>query len=209
MQRQLILIYGRTGAGKTVLARALLQRLSVELEKPGIVIDTMAEHDDVLAVEVDSVKAWLLRHRSSPDVMRVLTVAAQSQEKDEEEFNWICEQLISSGVPAILYVDEVSYYTSPTRTAEGLRRLTRYGRHYGIDMILCALRAGSISRELSAQTTEYRIFKVVEPIDLDYFAKILPAEACQILPELEPHKYLTYRQDGTYVVSEPVNLTSN
>jgi len=203
-RRLVCLVYGQTGSGKTILARALLAKRIKTLGPAavGLIVDTLQEHYDVPALALPSLPDYLRIKAGRPRTVRLLL-------DTESDFDTLSELLEfrDSSAPVALMIDEVSYWTSPGRSTPGLSRLIRYGRHWRVDLIGVARRPAETSRELSAQATRlYVIGKVVEPRDVDYLSRILPAGAMSKSMSLAEFHYLNYSTSGTYVVCPPVKI---
>lgn len=217
-RRQVWLVYGQTGAGKTVLARALLQRRLVDIgpTATGLIIDTLQEHVDIPAIDPRALENYLkmesrIDHSDGlPRLMRLGRVLLE----DEDDFTEF-EDVLEPGArgqergPVVLMIDEVSYWSSPNKSTPGLSRLIRYGRHWQVDLIGVVRRPAETSRELSAQATQLFIAgRVIEPRDRDYFARNLPTEAMAKLGTLPEFHYLRYDTRGTYLTCPPVKIAT-
>lgn len=214
-RRQVWLVYGQTGSGKTVLARALLQQRLNELgpTATGLIVDTLQEHVDVPAIYPAGLENYLkLSNTRGPGIenwpfMRYGRVLVDSED-DFTEF----EDMLEPGVrnergPVVLMIDEVSYWSSPNKSTPGLSRLVRYGRHWQVDIIGVVRRPAETSRELSSQATRLFITgKVIEPRDVDYFSRSLPAEVMSKINTLPEFSYLRYDTSGTYKLCPPVKI---
>jgi len=214
-RRQVWLVYGQTGSGKTILARALLEKRMKELGAgaTGLVVDTLEEHADLPAIELNTLKNYLkigvpenTRYEKVklPRVGRVLL-------DDEDEFSTFSAILESNEEqhrPIVLMIDEVSYWSSPSKSTVGLSHLIRYGRHWMVDLIGVVRRPAETSAELRAQATElFVIGRIVEPRDYDYFKKVLPEPVMEKVNTLPEFSYIKYKTTGTYTICKPVKIT--
>lgn len=184
MTREVTLIYGRTGAGKTVLARAVL---AAQLRRGavGVVIDTLREYDELALVELSDLPEFLRRARPGA-CCRVWC-------DDDNDLMAVWSASTAARRPLCWLVEEVSYWSRPNWLSPGLANAVRYGRHYQISLICVARRPAETARELSAQATRICIFRCVEWIDLRYWSASLPPGAAARLPKLPPYHYLDYR----------------
>jgi len=207
-RRAVSLVYGQTGSGKTILARALLRERVKSLGRRavGLIVDTLQEHYDVPAIGPRSLEQYLTMDAEAERIGRVLI----DSEEDFSEFAAVLESTYlvpRNRGPVVLMIDEVSYWSSPSRSTPGLSRLIRYGRHWQVDLIGVARRPAETSRELSAQSTAiYIVGRILEPRDLIYMRQILPSDAMTKSESLDEFEYLTYRSDGTYAVCPPVKI---
>lgn len=202
--RRVAVVFGRTGAGKTVLARALLNEWRRELGADGLIVDTLGEHGDVPRLDLGDVPGWLALSagRREPGLVRVTV-------EDDAQFKALADSFKARppGRPLALYVDEASYWAKPAWTTPGLADVVRYGRHYGVHLLAVARRSAEVSRELTAQAGRLYVFRVVEPRDVAYLGGILAPGALTIIKELPPRHYLEYSPDGTYTTCPPVKIT--
>lgn len=181
--------------------RSLALSYSTANNCPLVVVDTL----QVLAqfyvlLDIESLPEWLELNRGKSNAVRV-------EAHGDEQLEQIVAAIEGAELPAvILAVDEVSYWSKPGWLSEGLARAVRYGRHKGISLIITARRAAETARELSGEATVIYAFKTIEPVNLDYFSRIMPPEAVSNLPALEPFYYLRYYVDGTWEVFAPINL---
>jgi hypothetical protein len=178
-----------------------------------LIVDTLQEHVDVPAIYPAGLENYLkLSNTRGPGIenwpfMRYGRVLVDSED-DFTEF----EDMLEPGVrnergPVVLMIDEVSYWSSPNKSTPGLSRLVRYGRHWQVDIIGVVRRPAETSRELSSQATRLFITgKVIEPRDVDYFSRSLPAEVMSKINTLPEFSYLRYDTSGTYKLCPPVKI---
>jgi len=185
-----------------------------------LIVDTLQEHVDVPVISPATLENYLkldskeepdsmffLRSKYSPQRLRYGRVLVDSED-DFTEF----EDMLEPGVrnergPVVLMIDEVSYWSSPNKSTPGLSRLVRYGRHWQVDIIGVVRRPAETSRELSSQATRLFITgKVIEPRDVDYFSRSLPAEVMSKINTLPEFSYLRYDTSGTYKLCPPVKI---
>lgn len=115
---------------------------------------------------VRSMRELLLLRSKLPN--RVVIQAPRS------EFALFCRWAIrgaTRGVGQTIVVDEVNLYCRAGSAPVELLELMRIGRHASVDFLFSARRPSEISRDLTAQADVLRIFRTLEPIDLDWFKK--------------------------------------
>jgi len=197
-------IYGQRGSGKSVLGLHELRRAVREPDlAQGIVVDTLVEerYAELPCLDPESLSLWLRNPRGAGRICRVVCPM-------ESELDRVAGLLEHEPRPvrAVLLVEELSYWSQPNRTAPGLSRLIRYGRHWRVDLIGIGRRPAEISREFSSQIDRIQIFRSIEPNDIRYYSGILPPDAVERIPQLAPHHYLEYNSAGSWSEREPVAL---
>jgi hypothetical protein len=100
-------------------------------------------------------------------------------------------------VPGILYgVDEIDQFCNPNEPlGPELNECVEYGRHRNISMSCTTRRPHKVSRNLTAQCAEMRIFKTNEPRDKKYFEEFI-GSAVKDLPQLGQYEYLQWLDTG-------------
>jgi hypothetical protein len=100
----------------------------------------------------------------------------------------------------VLYgVDEIDLFCDPgVKLKDGcpqLHQVVEYGRHHGVSMSCTTRRPHAVSRSLTAECAEFRIFKTNEPLDKKYFEKYI-GSAVKELPNLGKYEYLWWIDTG-------------
>jgi len=100
----------------------------------------------------------------------------------------------------VLYaVDEVDLFCDPgVKLKDGcpqLHQVVEYGRHHGVSMTFTTRRPHAVSRSLTAEVAEFRIFKTNEPLDKKYLREYI-GSAVQQLPKLGKYEYLWWSDTG-------------
>lgn len=100
----------------------------------------------------------------------------------------------------VLYgVDEIDQFCDPHTPLKDhcpeLNEIVEYGRHRNISMSCTSRRPHAVSRSLTAQCAEFRIFKTNEPRDKKYFLEFIGSEVNQ-LPRLGQYEYLWWADTG-------------
>lgn len=122
-----------------------------------------------------------------------------------ERVDLLCEYAYSRG-DALLVIDEIDAYASPTSPCPGLELCLRKGRSRGVSILAASQRPALVPRSVtSSLTTLYAMGPQAEPRDLAYFAAFagLRPETLQTLPAFS---YLVWSRHGGGKVeqSEPL-----
>jgi hypothetical protein len=103
------------------------------------------------------------------------------------------------GRGVIYFVDEIDKFCSPHEPLKTgcpqLYDLVEYGRHFKVSAWFNTRRPHAVSRSLTAQVAEFRIFKTTEPLDKKYFEKSI-GSAVKELPRLGKYEYLWWTDDA-------------
>jgi len=99
--------------------------------------------------------------------------------------------------PGLLYaVDEIDKFCNPSEPlGPELNEIVEYGRHRNISMSCTTRRPHKVSRNLTAQCAELRIFRTNEPRDKKYFQDFI-GTAVNVLPKLKQYEYLRWVDTG-------------
>lgn len=159
-QNLVITLLGMKGSGKSTLLRELVREW-----KRVVIIDSMAEHDDLPGAIV----------REGPEACTTAIIAYKKVPKflidcildDPEDVNTVLA--VAFEIPGLLIcIDEASYWCNPYFIPPEISKLIRYGRKREIDLIFVARRPSEIHRDLTAQSDLLVTFKQTEPTDLAY-----------------------------------------
>lgn len=158
--RKIILIFGRTGSGKTFLAKKLISKF-----KRIIIIDKMLEYDsDTIFYNFDSLLDYYLKN--VPD--EFIFVCRFENDSDIEllfKFCWYAKNLL-------LVVEESELYISPYQKQSNFLKLVRYGRHRAISIIAIARRVVELSNDVKANADEIISFKQILKKDIEYLKQL-------------------------------------
>ncbi len=181
--RTVVLILGRTGSGKTTLAKEIMQQFPRR-----ITLDPLEEYNSGVIVR-DFTRLYEYLTRPGFDAERdpfVLTFRARSTVDREFLFKFVKEMN-----DILLTVEEAEIYLDPRSLNEDFSDLINYGRHREISLLAIARRVPEISIEFRAQITEFITFRQFEPRDLDLLERY--GFNREEVKNLEEHKYAVLR----------------
>jgi GTPase SAR1 family protein len=188
-RRDLILIFGKVGSGKTTLAEKLAEKMSRSKgDKQIIIFDLNEEHEGHDATTAAGVELLLTKgirrivYRPMwglddiwGDVDKVFAVA------------WEYGEVILLVDEAEIWIGAKDYHVRRSN----FLRCVQFGRHRLIDMICCSRRIVELNIFVRAQATEVITFRQTERRDLDRLEDIgFDAGAVKSLGE---HKFLSLK----------------
>lgn len=150
----------------------------------------------VLISQPGQLVRYLRQHRAGS-----FRVWYQAEHHPEQHFNHVAGLTAAVG-DMVLAVDEIDYFSTASACDEKLDWLIRYGRHRRVAMIYTARRPAEIPRNLTAQTSEFRIFRLTEPRDVDYMLRLIGPDA-EKLPGLRQFHHLRYLDSGECSILDP------
>ncbi len=143
MKRVIGLIYGKTGSGKTTLAKQLIK----DYDRV-IIIDSMSEYNDgLIFTSFDEFIGYVLENNIFENEKFMLICRFESDIEIEFLFKAVFE--ISN---LLLVVEEAEVYISPFAKQSNFLRIVRYGRHKSVSIIGIARRTGELSLTFRSQT---------------------------------------------------------
>lgn len=158
--RKIILIFGRTGSGKSYLAKRMIQKL-----KRVVVVDKMFEyHSETIFYNFDDLLEYYLKF--IPNEFNF--VCRFESDEDIEllfKFCWYVKNLV-------LVVEESELYISPYKKQSEFLKLVRYGRHRAISIIAIARRVVELSNDVKANADEIISFKQILKKDIEYLKQL-------------------------------------
>jgi SpoVK/Ycf46/Vps4 family AAA+-type ATPase len=192
MQNRIVFITGGKGSGKTTLADKIAKHLYYTKQRV-IVVAPMGGFDLPGVPIVRNVQQL-----GSPEIKdRSFIVLPESDRLAEMAFLYAW-----TAGNCWLFVDEIDLYMNHMNADENLRKIIRYGRHRGVNLVAIAQRPANVHRDLTAQSDYIVIFSTVENRDVEYLAKRIGQENAEKIRRLPLYKPLVYTR-GT--ISEPEN----
>ncbi|MBT9131216.1 MAG: hypothetical protein DDT42_01737 [candidate division WS2 bacterium] len=179
MEWKQIVIFGRKGQGKTTLAKNLLKK-ATRL----IIIDPMAQCSGE-GEPISSLDSFLTEI-TKPQFRIVYT----STELDYE-IEKLLKMIFTIG-NCWLLIDEIDFFCSPAYISEDLQKIVKYGRIRRINLVFTSRRPFEVHRLVTSQASDFYVFNIIEPRDIEYLNKILPPLEAKKVPSLDKYKYINY-----------------
>lgn len=174
-------VFGKKGSGKSTLVKKCLQNMNRY-----IVVDPMHEYTGVICYSWHDVadvlkdfKAFNFKivYRSPNDTdMDNFFALINTRNRETHRFELTDFSLV---------FEEVDLHCSPYYVHDGIKYLTRYGRHSGRSFLYVSRRPAAVNRDMTSQTDLMISFKQVEPNDLKYFANFTFNKPLETLQEYE------------------------
>lgn len=200
MTRRVIFVTGRTGAGKTTRARAILAR-----ERRVVVFDPVRQWGrDFGYIEVGSRRelvAAIRRRWWSGFHIAVVPVADPPRlAHDAAEAIWHVQALYETGRDPrkVAFVIEEANLAYPAqslpRDCYGVQRAVLQGRHRGIDVVALSQRPALVSADFRGQVDEMYVFPLSADLDRARILDHIGREWEAALKSLKPHHYLRWAE---------------
>lgn len=172
--RSITIIYGRTGTGKSSLAKKII------LKYPRvIIIDPLHEYvNGMIFYDFESLIEYTEKNLSNN-----YTYICRFSSDIEHDYLFRFVQIIGN---LLLVVEEAEIYISPTSQSSTFLNLCRYGRHQNISILGIARRVSELSINFRAFVDTIISFKQTEPRDL----KLMSELGFENLDKLSEHDYL-------------------
>lgn len=90
----------------------------------------------------------------------------------------------------VFAVDEMWHFCKPGWMPEPLRFMVRAGRHRGVTLVYTAQFPANVARDLTAASTDLRVFRLIEPRDLESLKGRLVPEYLARVPKLPDRTHL-------------------
>lgn len=158
-QRKIFLIYGKTGSGKTTLAKKIINNYDRV-----VVIDEMLEYEGNICYDFNQSFNEMKKEK-------FFVVCRFNNDIDLQKLFYSLRYVKD----LLLVVEESEIYLS-SRTKKSSNDyflyLVRYGRHFNISILGIARRVTELNIEFRSQVNEIYVSKFSEPKDLEIFEKI-------------------------------------
>ena len=174
-----VVLFGKRGSGKTYYCQRVVKRSAL----PVVVIDTLDEYGR-LAVLMDitsDIRFNMFKVRFVP--------------KTEEEFNSCMESIARLQYPSgtNVIISEVDMWSNPNYLPEPLWNNLKFSRHYKLNIYCDVRNPSEVNKKITALANRFIIFKITEPLYLDYFRRFgneLPRQIESL--DFNNHEYLEY-----------------
>ena len=171
-----IIVIGRRGTGKSVLADYLLQQFD-DAGHPTFVYDTVRDHPN-----------FKRETPSNPSM---------------EDFEIWAKKFYEQG-NLIVLVEEIDMLCTSSRIGPEFKKLVSLGRHENVGLIMTYRRIADAHKLPPSQAHHFFIFKTHLPNDISYLRTLIGNDVDQ-LPALEDFHFLHYH-DQQSQICEPVPL---
>ncbi len=183
-QREVVLVTGKTGSGKSTLMRKMLAD-----KRRLIILDMISEYQDLrppfpalFIHDIGKLYDYLADHHDKDfriifdpeDPEQILDLADGSKITVFEE---VCKLVYNHLNNVILAVEEMANLMQGSRAPEYLRKITRFGRHSSISLWATTQRPADIHPVIRAQITRFISFRQHEPRDIDWIRQIIGVAA--------------------------------
>jgi DNA helicase HerA-like ATPase len=182
--REVVLITGKTGSGKSTLFRKML-----EDKKRVIIFDTLSEYSELAPPypalfihNIHDLYDCLAKNHyknfrivfDPEDPEQVITL------KDEAEisvFEEACKLIYNHLEGLVLGIEEVANFIQGSKVPEYIRKITRFGRHSSISLYATTQRPADVHPLIRAQMTKLITFRQHEPRDIDWLKQVIGEQA--------------------------------
>ncbi len=189
-EKKKILILGKTGSGKSHLAKSLLKKYDRY-----IVFDTMDEYTDGVIVESLGELAALWRKCHTGNFRIIYRPRRPADEIETiAKLVYDCENLT-------FLCEEIDLFGSAYKISDEMSDILRRGRHKEITFIGVTQRPFGINRLVTSQSKEIYVFATNEPRDREYLKQLLATsqiteqDVVDRLDELKQYEYVLWK-DG-------------
>lgn len=185
-QRKIILVFGRTGSGKSYLVKKMIQNYS-----RAVIFDIMSEYNSGFVFQSENIKDlqqfWLKVYKGKFRItFRPLM--------PEIEIRKIAGLVYALGDIAFV-VEEIDSICTPYEIPDYMQQIIQRGRHKNITLIGISPAPYGIHRNLTRQAKEIYIFKTIEPRDINYLKELLGAEIEGKIAAIEQYQYVKWSDD--------------
>lgn len=157
--REIVLVFGKTGSGKSTFTRAYIQNFPRV-----IVIDPMEEYEGIIFYDF-----YTLNEYHKINQLESFIYVCRFSSDLEIEYLFKFSQAIENN---LLVLEECSIYVSPQAKSNEFLNIVRFGRHKQISIIGISRRATELHNDLKAMVNKIISFKQTHPIDLQNMSKL-------------------------------------
>jgi hypothetical protein len=203
MQNEIVVILGKKGSGKTVIARHLVK------DRPRLVAYDPMRQFGACGVSLgtfEDILSYISENRRGPfrAIYQPEIPIGSTQDTVQQEFIRICD-LVNRLVNVCFLVDEIDNCLPPRDRENGFfKNMIQRGRHAGVSLVATTIRYTDTQRNLTAQADKIVCFHTHEPSDIRYFKSYF-GEMADDLPQLPPFHYIQYEK-GQVSRHEPISI---
>jgi len=152
-QRRIEIIFGKTGTGKSTLAKKIVK----DYDRV-IILDVMSEYPGVIVTNFEDF-IYYIKDKEK------FTVCCRFENDLDFEYLFRAVFEISN---LLLVLEEAEMYISPYEKRTEFLKLVNYGRHRDISILGIARRVSELSRTFRSQVNRIYTFKQTDINDLKY-----------------------------------------
>lgn len=163
-RRKIILIFGRTGSGKSYLVNRMLKTLNRY-----IIVDAMQEYTNgLIFTDLDSFVEYIINNYDPDPKKEMKLIVRFDNDETFEKFFEICFELENY----TLVLEEAEIYISAQAKKSNFLKIVRYGRHRSISIIAVARRIPELSNDVKANADEIISYKQIIARDIKYLSEM-------------------------------------
>jgi len=181
IQNHFIGAIGGKGQGKTTWAMEQFLK-----SRRGLAFDACGEYKNCLKIYN---RIQLIEYLEKQPRFRVAFVPRAGEKEAAEDLLLLCRLAFAKG-KIDLFLEEADYFSAANYSDPALDRIIRYGRHAEINLTYTVRRFPDTSRQLTAQTDEYRLFRASEPVDLQGLVKRFGTETAEHIASLQRFEHI-------------------
>lgn len=181
MQREVVLVIGKTGSGKTTWAKNFIRdKTRVLILDAGFGDYSAREHENLSDLIDETEK----QNCNGSGFFRFSYTPRSSE-------SGVILDLARVTGNCWLVLEEADRLDDPRYMPEYDEVISR-GRHYGVNILAVSLYPFKLPADLRRQATRLICYRMHEPRDLDYLYDVIGSDV-ELLPNLKPFHYLDWR----------------
>lgn len=187
--RDVRLILGKTGSGKTTLGREFVNCLPRALIIDKGFLEFSARH----FLDLDELHKYL-DQRGGPGGNFRASISPRKSDYDQL-FRWALE--LGQAEEITLVLEECDRFPTPD-SQETFSDITERGRHFGVHVLSLGTHPCGVDIDLRRQATEIYSFRQHEPADIKWLTAVMPSAAMEQIINLGDYEFIRWEaQHGT------------